>query len=68
MEQFKTNANEIIARLARLQKDMNSVKEQIEDITLTKDDLDALEKAEEEFNSGETISHKELKKSLDYGV
>ena len=68
MEQVKTNANEIIARLARLQKDMDSVKEQIEDITLTKDDLDALGKAEEEFNSGETISHKELKKSLDYGV
>ena len=49
MDQIKINANEIMAKLARLQEDMNYVREHIEEITLTEDDLEALKEAEEEY-------------------
>ena len=57
-------SQEIMEKLAQLQSDMNFVKEYIEDITLTSDDLDALEKADQEFKEGKTISHEKLKKEL----
>lgn len=36
----------------------------IEDITLTKEDINCLEVAEEEFKCGKTISLEDLKKEL----
>jgi len=58
------NPQEIMTKLAQLQSDMNFVKEYIEDVTLTNDDIEALEIAEQEFREGKTISHEELKKEL----
>ena len=58
------NPQEIMIKLAQLQADMNFVKEYIEDVTLTNDDLEALEIAEQEFKEGKTISLEELEKKL----
>ena len=60
----KTNTGEIMASLAKLQKDMSFIKEHIEDITLTEDDLDSIEQARKDFNEGKTISHEQLKEEL----
>lgn len=64
MEQIKINANEIMMKLAKLQADMNYVREHIEDITLTEDDLEAMQEARREFKEGKTTSLKDLKKEL----
>ena len=63
-EEIKVNANEIMIKLARLQSDMNYVREHIEDITLTEDDLRSLEEAEKEYKEGKTTSLEDLKKEL----
>ena len=63
-EEIKINRKDIITRLARLQADMDYVKEHIEDITLTEDDLISLEEAEKEYREGKTISLENLKKEL----
>ena len=51
-------------KLSRLQSDMNYVREHIEDITLTEDDLRSLEEAEKEYKEGKTTSLEDLKKEL----
>ena len=56
------NSQEIMDKLAQLQSDMNFVKEYIEDITLTSDDIDALEKADQEFKEGKLSSLEDIKK------
>ena len=61
----RVNAKEIITKLARIQADMNYVKEHIEDITLTEDDLEAIREAENEYKEGKTISLENLKKELE---
>ena len=61
----RVNAKEIITKLARIQADMNYVKEHIEDITLTEDDLEAIEDAEKEYKNGKTTSLENLKKELE---
>jgi hypothetical protein len=48
------NSNEIISRLARLQTDVNFVKEYIEDISLSKDDLIAIKEAKQDLHTGKT--------------
>ena len=53
-EELTINPKEIIARLAKLQIDMNYIREHIEDVTLTEDDLESLEEAEEEYKEGKT--------------
>ena len=63
-EEIKVNANEIMIKLARLQSDMDYVREHIEDITLTEDDLRSLEEAEKEYKEGRTTSLEDLKKEL----
>jgi len=65
METKEVNAKEIIARLARVQADMDYVREHIEDITLTDDDISSLEEAEREYKEGKTTSLKELKDELE---
>jgi len=52
-EQIKIN-KEIINRLIKIQQEMNYLKEYIEDITLTEDDLIALEEAEKDLIQGKT--------------
>ena len=54
MEQIKTNAKEIISKLARIQSDMDYVKEHIIDITLTEDDLEAVKEARKDLKEGKT--------------
>ena len=55
---------EVVERLARLQKDMDFLKEHIEDITLTDDDLESIEEARKDLKEGRTTSLKDLKKEL----
>ncbi len=52
MEQIKIDAKEIMTKLARLQTDMDYVREHIEDITLTEDDLKAIEEARRDLKEG----------------
>jgi len=65
-QEIKIDAKEIMTRLAKLQKDIDFVKEHIGDITLTEDDLKSLEATEESHAAGKTISHDELKKELGF--
>ena len=54
MEQIKLDAKKIMIKLSRLQKDMNYVREHIEDITLTEDDLEAIGEARKDLEEGKT--------------
>ena len=64
MEMIKIDAKEIMTKLARLQKDMDYVREHIEDITLTEDDLQAIKEAEKDLKEGKITSLEDLKKEL----
>lgn len=63
-EEIKVNAKEIMTKLARLQSDMDYIREHIEDITLAEDDLRSLEEAEKEHKEGKTTPLEDLKKEL----
>lgn len=54
MEQIKVDAKEIMTKLARLQTSIDYVREHIEDITLTEDDLEAIEEARKDLREGKT--------------
>jgi len=54
METERLNGREIMIKLARLQSDMDFVREHIEDITLTEDDLEAIEEARRDLKEGKT--------------
>ncbi len=54
MEQIKIDAREIMIKLARLQTDMNYVKEHIEEITLTDEDLKDIQEARKDLKEGKT--------------
>lgn len=64
MESQNFETREIIAKLAKLQADMDYVKAHIEDITLTDEDLRSISEAEEEYKRGETTSLEDLKKEI----
>jgi len=64
MGQIKVDAEEIMSRLKKLQKDVNYIKEYIEDVTLTEDDLRSIEEAEKDYEEGRTISLEEMEKKL----
>lgn len=53
-QEFKIDTREIVTRLARLQEDMNYVKEHIDDLTLTEDDLESIKQAREDLKEGKT--------------
>lgn len=53
-EEIIVNGKEIIIKLAKLQSDMNFVREHIEDITLTEDDIIAIEEARKDLKEGKT--------------
>lgn len=54
MEQIKIDAKEIMTKLTKIQTDMAYVREHIEDITLTEDDLGAIEEARKDLKEGKT--------------
>ena len=53
-EEIKINEKEIMIKLARLQSDMDFVREHIGDITLTDDDLEAIGEARKDMKEGKT--------------
>ena len=63
--EVKVNSRDIMEKLSKLQTGINYIKEHVEDITLTKDDIKSLEIAEKEFENGETTSLEGLKKELE---
>ncbi|RLG12329.1 hypothetical protein DRN73_02790 [Candidatus Pacearchaeota archaeon] len=63
MEQM-INIKGLMEKLIKIQTDIDYIREHLEDTTLTKDDLIALEKSEKEFVEKKTISHKDLKREL----
>lgn len=64
--EMQINPQEILMRLDKLQEDMNLIKLNVvdPDCVLDEDDIEALKKADEEFENGETISLEELEKEL----
>ena len=51
-------------KLESIQSNVVYIREHIDDITLTEDDLQSLRQADKEFKEGKTISHVKLKKEL----
>jgi hypothetical protein len=58
------NEKLIIDKLDLLKQEIDFIKEHILDTTLTPDDINSLNEAEEEFKEGRTTSLKDLKKEL----
>ena len=63
-QEKKTNIQEIIIILAKLQEDINFLREHIDDITLTEEDIIALKEAEKDYREGRTISLEDLRNEL----
>ena len=64
----KSQGEEILKRLMKIQLDVEYLKKNIiDDSLLTGEDLEAIKEAEEEYKSGRTISHEQLKKELGLG-
>ena len=64
-QQIKANTKEIMIKLSRIQADMNFVKEHIDDITLSEDDLESIKEAEKDLKEGKTTPIEDLEKELD---
>ena len=62
--EVKVNSREIMDKLAKLQTAINYIKEHVEDITLTEDDIKSFAIADKEFENGGTTSLEDLKKEL----
>ena len=64
--QTQNLTKEVLVRLAKLQSDMEYIKEHMVDVDtiLTIEEEEALEESLKELKGGKTISHKELKKEL----
>lgn len=60
----KADIREILIKIANLQKEVYVLKEHLEDITLSTEDIESLEEAEKDFREGKTISHEEARKKL----
>jgi len=63
-EQIKLDIRQLMLQLVRLQKDMDYVREHIEDARLTEDDWLSIESAEVDYKNGKTVSSEKLKKEL----
>ncbi|PIO08637.1 hypothetical protein COU59_00830 [Candidatus Pacearchaeota archaeon CG10_big_fil_rev_8_21_14_0_10_34_12] len=53
-KEARIDANEVISRLVKLQNDINYLKEHIEDVTLTEDDLKSIEEARKDLEERKT--------------
>lgn len=62
----KPEIREIMEKLAKLQEDVEYIKENMVDVdsVMTEDDYEAIEKARKEKKDGRLISHEQLKKEL----
>jgi len=63
-EQIKLDIRQLMLQLVRLQKDMDYVREHIEDAILTEDDWLSIESAEVDYKNEKTVSSEKLKKEL----
>lgn len=65
MEQAtKSDIKEIITKLVRLQRDMDSMKEYLEDVTLTEEEEKLLSESYENEKKDKLISQEELEKEI----
>jgi len=61
----KEDIKEVLMKLANIQKNVDFLKEKVEDITLSNQDLEALEETEKDFKEGKTISLEDLEKEFE---
>jgi len=59
------NEKVIINKLNNIESSLAYIREYLEDITLTQDDLKSIEEAQDDLKKGKTISLKDLKRELD---
>jgi prefoldin subunit 5 len=52
--EVRINGKEIMQKLTKLQADMHYIREYIEDITLTVDDLNSIKEAKKDLKEGKT--------------
>ncbi len=52
--EVRVNGKQIMQKLSQLQTDMDYVREYIEDITLTQDDLNSINEAKKDLKEGKT--------------
>lgn len=64
METQSLKNKDIEKQLIKMQSDISFIKEHIEDMTLTDDDLISIEEAEDDLKNRRTTSLKNLKKEL----
>jgi len=66
METETKDAKEILAKLAKLQADMNYIKEHMIDVDtiISEEEEGRLDESLDEFKEGKTTSHEKLKKEL----
>jgi len=64
-QEIKVNVKKMMAKLSKLQADMDYVKEHIEDTTLTDDDLKSIKESRKDLKEGKTTSLEDLKKELE---
>lgn len=53
-QEIKVNAKKLMAKLSKLQADVDFVREHIEDVTLRDDDLEAIEEGRKDLKEGKT--------------
>ena len=53
-KQSATDVKELILRLAKIQSDLNYVKERVSDFQLDEDDLESIEEAKQDLREGKT--------------
>ena len=63
-QEVRITAKGILTRLARLQADLDFIREYVEDITLTEDDIQSIKQARRDLKEGRTIALEDLKKEL----
>jgi len=61
----QTINKDILIKLAKIETCLNYLKEHIDDITLTREDLESIEQAEEDLKNKRVKSHEKLKKELE---
>ena len=63
-QEVKLDTAKIMERLGNVQKDLDYIREYLEDITLTKEDVSAIKDANAEYKAGNTTSLEDLKKEF----
>ncbi|QQG38695.1 MAG: hypothetical protein HYS32_03770 [Candidatus Woesearchaeota archaeon] len=54
----------ILQKLEKIEKNVEEIREHMEDAILTEDDIRSIREADKEFREGKTVSHANLKKEL----